>query len=236
MPGSGFDGQARQRSNSELGGKNTGCLFGKKGVIRPKGFFSEKLRGTPSGGFEGSQTFFNSQSLLIFFLLSHFISLHLCLSSSLPFHLPFSLLFSSLSSFLFHLLFSALRFHFLCLSFFSQSFSLSLFLFLSISLSLSFSLSLFLSLSLSFFPSCCGLCVCMWGLWCVCGVWCGTLKKKVKKHVCRSQHASVCRFITSPCVPATRPHALRHVDVLPVHIETFSIHTRRRVGTCTRTA
>ena len=40
---------------------------------------------------------------------------------------------------------------------------------------------------------------------CVCAVWCGTLK------------TPVCRFTTSPCVPAPRAH----VRVVPVHTRTF---------------
>ena len=60
-----------------------------------------------------------------------------------------------------------------------------------------------LSLSLSFSVS----------VWC-CVVWCvarlGTQKK-----------TSVCRFKTSPCVPAPRAHVLPHVRVVPVHTGTF---------------
>ena len=35
------------------------------------------------------------------------------------------------------------------------------------------------------------------------------------------QKTSVCRFKTSPCVPAPRPHVVTHVRVVPVHTETF---------------
>ena len=38
---------------------------------------------------------------------------------------------------------------------------------------------------------------------------------------------SVCRFKTSPCVPAPRPHVVTHVRVVPVHTGTFWIYTRR---------
>ena len=62
--------------------------------------------------------------------------------------------------------------------------------------SLSFVLSCLLSLSLSV-----SLCLCLRVL-CCCVVWCvarlGTQKKP-----------SVCRFKTSPCVPAPRPHVVR---------------------------
>ena len=69
---------------------------------------------------------------------------------------------------------------------------------------------------------CCG-CVVVWS----CGgvvvwlcAWCATLKKKRGQPlVCRFQHASVSRFKTSPCVPATSPHVL---------------HIRRRVGIYTQ--
>ena len=40
--------------------------------------------------------------------------------------------------------------------------------------------------------------------------------------------ASVCRFKTSPCVPAPRAHLLPHAGVVPVHTGTFLIYTRRR--------
>ena len=42
------------------------------------------------------------------------------------------------------------------------------------------------------------------------------------------QHASVCAFKTSPCLLGTLPHAQGIKDVLWVHTETFSMHTRRR--------
>ena len=56
----------------------------------------------------------------------------------------------------------------------------------------------------------------------MCGVWCGTLKNPM----CRVRTLP-CVHSTSPCVPATRPHALRLVGgfahtqrgVLNVHTE-----------------
>ena len=67
-------------------------------------------------------------------------------------------------------------------------------------------------------------CVWLWlwlWLWCVrgvvwCGVVCGVTRWKTP----------VCRFKTSLCVPATRPHVFTHVDVLPVHTGTFWTYTR----------
>ena len=38
---------------------------------------------------------------------------------------------------------------------------------------------------------------------------------------------SVCRFKTSPCVPAPRPHVVTHVLVVPVHTGTYRIYTPR---------
>ena len=85
---------------------------------------------------------------------------------------------------------------------------------------LSFSV-FFLCLSLSLSPcdvvcdSACGVCrcvVCCAVVWCVCG----TLK------------TPVCRFKTSPCVPAPRAHVETHVRVVPVHTGTFRTYTRRR--------
>ena len=70
-------------------------------------------------------------------------------------------------------------------------------------------LSLFLSLFLS--PCCvvwswcrCGRGVCLVCV-CVC-VCCGTVKKREKKTVHTFKTLSVCRFKTSPCVPAPSPH------------------------------
>ena len=113
----------------------------------------------------------------------------------------------------------------LSLSSFSSSFSSPLlfsFLFFASLFFPSFLLSsLFSLLSLSsfsvFFLRVLVVCVCrrvcLCGvLWCgvVCAVWCGTLKT-----------LSVCRFKTSPCIPATRAHAFQHVGVVPVHTGTF---------------
>ena len=52
-----------------------------------------------------------------------------------------------------------------------------------------------------------GVCVCVCLVCGVCVV--RHAEKNVEKPVCRSQHASVCRFKTSPCELATRPHAHR---------------------------
>ena len=61
--------------------------------------------------------------------------------------------------------------------------------------------------------------VCVWGrggereevLWCV--VVCGT--------AWHAEKTSVCRFETSPCVPAPRAHVFPHAGVVPVHTGTF---------------
>ena len=55
----------------------------------------------------------------------------------------------------------------------------------------------------------------------VCGVvW------HAENPVCRLKTLSVCRFETSPCMPATRAHAFQHVRVVPVHTGTFlNLHT-----------
>ena len=41
------------------------------------------------------------------------------------------------------------------------------------------------------------------------------------------QHASVCTFQTSPCMPATHAHVAKHVRVLPAYMGTFflNVHT-----------
>ena len=127
--------------------------------------------------------------LSLFFILSFFFTL---LVLSLLFSRS-SLLFSLAFSFIFTCLFSPLsspRFSFIVSS--------SLFLscpVLSVSLSLSVSLCLRVVL-------CCVLCLC-----CVCGVVCGA--------AWHAEKTSVCRFKTSPCVPAPRAH------VVPVHTGTF---------------
>ena len=54
------------------------------------------------------------------------------------------------------------------------------------------------------------------------------LKKCQKSHVLPMKNVSVCRFQTSPCVPAPRPHVVTHVRVVPVHTGTFWTYTRRR--------
>ena len=38
-----------------------------------------------------------------------------------------------------------------------------------------------------------------------------------------------CAVKTSPCVLSTRPHVFTHVDVLPVHTETFPMYTRSEI-------
>ena len=84
-----------------------------------------------------------------------------------------------------------------------------------LSLSLSVSLCVCLSLSL-----CLSVCV----VWCV---WCPRVY--VQKHLrVYVQNASVCRFKTSPCVPAPRPHVITHAGVVPVHTGTFRTYTRGR--------
>ena len=50
---------------------------------------------------------------------------------------------------------------------------------------------------------------------------------------CVDPNTPPCVHSKRPCVQAKRPHALEHVDVLPVHTETFGMDTRRRVGICT---
>ena len=132
---------------------------------------------------------------------------------------------------LFSCLFSSLLFHLLVSPFSSSrffSFIVFSFLFLScfVSLSLSLSVSLCLSLSLSV-----SLCVCLSLSLClsVCVVWCVWCPRVyVQKHLrVYVQNASVCRFKTSPCVPAPRPHVITHARV-PVHTGTFRTYTRGR--------
>ena len=47
-----------------------------------------------------------------------------------------------------------------------------------------------------------------------------------EEGVCTFITLPVCRFQTSPCMPAPRAHVETHVDVLPVHAETFRMYTR----------
>ena len=168
------------------------------------------------------------------------------ISSSLLFSfLRFYLVFSSLlfSSFLFSSLFSCLVSPLTCLF----SFFIFLLLFsLLLSPSPLFFFFFFFSLSSSLFSLCLlspcvggvcvvvcvVVCVCVCGVvWCgVCAVWCGTLKT-----LCvYIQNVPVCRFKTSPCMPATRAHAFQHVRVLPAYTATFWIYTRRRFWVYTR--
>ena len=46
--------------------------------------------------------------------------------------------------------------------------------------------------------------------------------------VCRFKNASVCRFKTSPCMPAPRTHVEKHVRVLPAYTGTVRMYTWRR--------
>ena len=140
----------------------------------------------------------------------------------------FFMIFSFSSPPLFSSLFSCLVSPLTCLFFF---FSFSSFLFSSL---VSFSSFLFLFLFLSFVFSfqslvfflrvlvvCVVVCVCV----CVsvCVVWCGVclVVWHAEKPVCRLKNACVCRFKTSPCMPATRAHASQHVRVVPAYTETF---------------
>ena len=132
-------------------------------------------------------------SELVFNFLSPLFS-SLDLSSSPVFHLLLSFIFSLLSS----LRFSSLSFVLSCL--------------LSLS---SFSVSHCLSPSLS---PCVVLCVVAWCcvvvVWLLCCVvWCGVWHAEIKP--------SVCRFKTSPCVPAPRAHVLPHAGVVLVHTGAF---------------
>ena len=150
-------------------------------------------------------------SSLIFSSSSSGLFFHLSSSLLLLWSLLSSLIFSSsslVSSRLFSFIFLSLLFSFLVLS--RLSFSVSL------CLSLSFSVSLCLSLSLSV-SLCLSLCLSVCVVWCV---WCPRVY--VQKHLrVYVRNASVCRFKTSPCVPAPRPHVIPHAGVVPVHTGTF---------------
>ena len=64
-----------------------------------------------------------------------------------------------------------------------------------------------------------GLCVVRVGcVWCVCGVWCVCVYCVVLWH---AEKISVCKFKTSPCVPAPRAHVLPHAGVVSVHTGKF---------------
>ena len=147
--------------------------------------------------------------IILFFslFLKDFLLFHLLLSS---------LLFSSLlSSLLFSSLFSC---HLLLFSFFFFFFSLSSSLFSLCLLSLSSFSVFFLRVLVVCVSSRVSSCVF------VCVVWCGVVCRVVwhaENPVCRLKNASVCRFKTSPCMPATRAHAFQHVRVVPVHTGTF---------------
>ena len=192
---------------------DSGLLQKNGGIIRLKGIFFETFWTNSSGGFEGSETFFGKNHLyLSSFPLSSslfFFVLSLLLSCSFSI-LVFSLLFFRSFLLLSRLLFSSLVFSFLFLS--CLSFSVSLCLSLCFSLSLSVSVCLCLCVSLSLSPCgvvCCVLC-CV--VLCVCVV-CGA--------AWHAENASVCRFKTSPCVPAPRAHVLSHAGVVPVHTGRF---------------
>ena len=60
-------------------------------------------------------------------------------------------------------------------------------------------------------------CVCVF---CVLSV-CGRGLARGKKNLCYVQNVPVCTFKTSQCVPAPRPHAFQHVDVVLAHTGTF---------------
>ena len=73
----------------------------------------------------------------------------------------------------------------------------------------------------------CGVCVregvCCVGVvccacWCVCGVFVCGVECGAAWH---AEKTSVCRFKTSPCVPAPRAHVLPHAGVVLVHTGTF---------------
>ena len=154
-----------------------------------------------------------------------------CFFSIQVFSLIFSCLPSSVLSLLLHLVSSFIS----DLLFFIWSFLVYSFPFFSclvLSLFLCFSLSLSVSVSLSLSPCggvwcvCCVLCVLVW-LLLLCGVWWCVVCGGVWCVVWHAEKTSVCRFKTSPCVPAPRPHVSKHAGVVPVHTGTFGIYTRR---------
>ena len=55
---------------------------------------------------------------------------------------------------------------------------------------------------------------------------CGVLEEREGGGRVYVQNALVCRFKTSPCMPAPRPHVVTHVCVVPVRTGTFWIYTR----------
>ena len=140
------------------------------------------------------------------------ISLHLCLFFCSSLLLFFSRLsFSLLSSLL--LIFSSLVFHLLLSFIFSLLSSLLFSLFrLVVSSSSVFFLCPSVSLHLCLRVLCCVLLRRV--VWCcVCVVVCGA--------AWHAEKTSVCRFKTSPCVPAPRAYVLPHAGVVPVHTGTF---------------
>ena len=225
----------KKRPDSELLQKNGGIIrptvffFSKHfGLIHLAGLrvlkhFFLKKSSFPSFLFSSfSLSFSLSSSLHLVSLLhlsscplSSLLSIFSSLVFNLLFHLHVSLLSSFISSFLlFHLLVSSLDlsrlFFFLsCLVSLSLSLSLSLCLYLFLS---SFSVCLSLSLS-SFSVSVSVWCCVLWCVWrvccvvlcvlCVCGVVCGA--------AWHAEKTSLCRFETSPCVPAPLAHVLPQV-------------------------
>ena len=166
--------------------------------------------------------------------------------SSLVFHLLscplffiLSLLSSSVLSLLLWSLLSSSVLSLLLWSLLSSS-VLSLLLWSCLSFSVSVCLSLFLSLCLCLRVVVCGVCVVSCGLcavccacWCgcCCCVWCVVVFGCVVWH---AEKTSVCRFKTSPCVPAPRLACVKtcgrgvgtHGDVLNLHTEVFWTDTR----------
>ena len=224
-------------------------------IIRPTGFFfCETFRANSSSGFEGLETFFWKiifsffSLLFIFSFILPFIFSSSCLSSSsclasslflsslfsslvsnFLFHIHVSLLFSFISSFLlFHLPVSSLLLSRLLLS----CLVLSCLVLSCLSFSVSFSVSVWCCVLWCCVV--CGVCVCCVVLCVVCCVvlcLCCVVLCCVVCVVCgaawHAEKTSVCRFKTSPCVPAPRAHVLPHAGVVPVHTGTFWIYTRR---------
>ena len=183
---------------------------------------------------------------MVIFKIRNYLRVRFLLSSSLLSDLLLSSIFcpvsSSSSGLFFHLLSCLLFFIWSLLS--SSVLSLLLWSFLVYSfpffsclfLSCLVSLSLFLSVSLCF---CLSVSVSVW--WCVVCVLCGVLCRVVcvlcvvrvgvvvVVVVCggvwcvvwHAEKTSVCRFKTSPCVPAPRPHVSKHAGVVAVHTGTF---------------
>ena len=187
------------------------------GIIRLKGiFFSKHFGLIHLAGLRVLKHFFGKKSPLSLFISPFIFSLLFHPVSSLVLLILSSCLLSSLLSIFSCLVSSSLFFSCLLFSFLV----LSLFLCLSVSLCFCLSLSLCLSVSVWCCVLCCVLCCVV--LYCVCGVVCGAAG--------HAENASVCRFKTSPCVPAPRGCVTTcgrgvgtHGDVLNLHTETFFI-------------